>query len=225
MTQTNTLKAPGHRIKQKRGQKTYDRLVETSFKLLQQHEFEEITIAELTRAAGYSVGAFYARFRSKDEFFDAMIVEHIADRTKARSEIFATVANDELVHALVEETVTYYWKRRRFWRAALMRSIRDPEFWEPLRRLGIGFADLLVARINERARQPLTKDEDANVRFAFQLLLGTINNAIINRPGPVFIGQAQFIANMARAFRLVSEYDRLMSIPQKPKRKPPAGSG
>jgi len=222
MTEASKAKAPGHRIKQKRGQQTYNRLVETGFKLLQQQELEAITIADLTRAAGYSVGAFYARFRSKDEFFDAMIVEHIAHRTKARSEILAAAPDDELVHALIEETVTYYWKRRRFWRAALMRSIRDPGFWEPLRRLGLEFGDLLVARVVKRTQRPLTKEEDANIRFAFQLLLGTINNAIINRPGPVFIGQAQFVANMARAFRLVSEYDRLMSTPQNSRRKPTA---
>jgi AcrR family transcriptional regulator len=222
MTESSKAKTPGHRIKQKRGQQTYDRLVETGFKLLQQRELEAITIADLTRAAGYSVGAFYARFRSKDEFFDAMIVEHIALRTKARSKILAAAPDHELVHALIEETVTYYWKRRRFWRAALMRSIRDPGFWEPLRRLGLEFGDLLVARIHERAQRPLTQEEDANIRFAFQLLLGTINNAIINRPGPVFIGQAQFVANMARAFRLVSEYDRLTSTPQKSSRRPAA---
>jgi hypothetical protein len=50
------------------------------------------------------------------------------------------------------------------------------------------------------------------VRFAFQIALGTINNAILNRPGPSFIGQAEFIDNLARAFRLVSDYDRLICL-------------
>jgi AcrR family transcriptional regulator len=212
MPPTNAAEAPGRRIKQQRGQRTYDRLVETGFKLLQQQEFEAITIADLARVAGYSVGAFYARFRSKDEFFDAMIATHMAYRTKARTELLTTVADDALVNTLIEDTVTYYWKRRRFWRAALMRSMRDPNFWEPIRNHSHEFADSLVARIQARVRRPLTKEEDANVRFAFQLVLGTINNAIINRPGPVFIGQTQFIENMARAFRLVSDYDRLMGI-------------
>jgi hypothetical protein len=73
------------------------------------------------------------------------------------------------------------------------------------------FADLLIERMNERARRPLTKSERLNVSFAFQLALGTINNAILNRPGPIFIEQDLFIQNLARAFRLVSDFDRLIA--------------
>jgi AcrR family transcriptional regulator len=202
----------GHRTKQKRSRATYKRLVETAFALLEHNELETITIAELTRAAGYSVGAFYARFRSKEEFFEAMLAEHIASRTTARNRLFARLADDELVNALIEELVTSYWRRRRFWRAALIRSTREPDRWEPLRKHGRELGDLLVSRITARTGRALTPGEDANVRFACQVALGTINNAIINRPGPIFMGQAAFIDNLARAFRLVSDYDRLMGL-------------
>ena len=204
--------ALGHRAKQKRSRTTYARLVQTAFALLEHNELETITIAGLTRAAGYSVGAFYARFRSKDEFLDAMLAEHVASRSAARNRLFATLPDHELVNALIEDLVASYWKRRRFWRAALIRSSREPERWEPLRKHGRELGDLLVARITQRTRRPLTSAEDANVRFACQITLGTINNAIINRPGPIFMGQAVFIDNLARAFRLVSDYDRLMGI-------------
>jgi AcrR family transcriptional regulator len=204
--------APGNRVKQKRGRKTYERLVQTAFELLEHTDLEAITIAEITRAAGYSVGAFYARFRSKSEFFEAMLAQHIAHRETTRNRLLATRPDDELVDAIIEDLVTSYWERRRFWRAALIRSTHDPALWEPLRNHGRAFADGLVSRITERIRRPLTSAEDANIRFAFQLALGTINNAIINRPGPIFMGQAAFIENLARAFRLVSEYDRLMGL-------------
>jgi AcrR family transcriptional regulator len=203
---------PGRRIKQDRGRKTYARLVQTAFELLERNELESISIASLTRAAGYSVGAFYARFRSKDEFFEAMLAEHIASRTRARNRLFATLADGELVNALIEDLVTSYWKRRRFWRAALIRGTRQPERWESLRKHGRELGDLLVSRITARTGRPLSPAEDANVRFACQVTLGAINNAIINRPGPVFMGQGAFIDNLARAFRLVSDYDRLMGL-------------
>jgi hypothetical protein len=93
-----------------------------------------------------------------------------------------------------------------------VRSIRDPDFWQPIREHGREYASLLIARISKQARRRLTKVEETNVRFAFQIALGTINNAIINRPGPLLIGQAQFVENLARAFRLVSDYDSLMAI-------------
>jgi len=204
--------ALGRRITQSRGRKTYDRLIRTAFELLKRRDLESITVAELARAAGYSVGGFYARFRSKDEFFAAMVAEHIAQRTTARNRLFADLPDEELVSTLIEDLVTFYWERRRFWRAALIRSTRDPAFWKPLRKHGREFADALIARITGNIGRPLTSNEDANVRFAFQVALGTINNAIFNRPGPMFIGQAVFIENLVRAFRLVSGYDRLMGL-------------
>ncbi len=66
-----------------------------------------------------------------------------------------------------------------------------------------------IERIGKHARRPLTKQEDTNIRFAVQFALGTINNAIINRPGPIFLGQELFVKNLVRAFRLVSDYDNL----------------
>jgi AcrR family transcriptional regulator len=197
------------RIRQKRSQKTYEALIATTFKLLERREFDAISIAELTQKAGYSVGAFYARFKSKDELFDAMVVSHIADRQAARKKQFESAPDTTLIRELMAETVNYYWARRRFWRAALIRSIRDLDFWEPLRKLGHEFADMMIERIASRAKRPLTEAEQTNVRFAIQMVLGTINNTIINRPGPIFMEQALFVDNLARAFRLVSGYDEL----------------
>jgi len=67
----------------------------------------------------------------------------------------------------------------------------------------------MIERIAARAKRPLNDAEQTNVRFAIQLVLGTINNTIINRPGPIFMEQALFVDNLARAFRLVSGYDEL----------------
>jgi AcrR family transcriptional regulator len=212
MNDADSASGPGHKIKQARGQKTYDALIATGFKLLENRELESISIAELAKAAGYSVGAFYARFRSKDEFFDAMIAQHLEQRTRARTRLFAKEPDETLVDRMIEELVRYYWKRRGFWRAALIRSVRSPDFWEPLRQHGRVHADMLIARMSAKARRPLSETERTNVRFAFQLALGTINNAIINRPGPIMLGQALFVANLARAFRLVAGYDELMGI-------------
>jgi AcrR family transcriptional regulator len=200
---------PGLRIRQKRGQVTYDALIDTAFAMLGEREFDEISVAELAQKAGYSVGAFYARFRSKDELFDAMVLQHVQNRRDTRRRQFAMTDDATLLHELLDETVRYYWGRRRFWRAAMIRSIREPEFWEPVRKLSYEFADALLARFRGRAGRPLTKAEDANVRFAVQLAFGLINNTILNRPGPFFLEHELFIDNLVRAFKLVSGYDEL----------------
>jgi AcrR family transcriptional regulator len=210
------------RIKQKRSQKTYDTLIETAFKLLEDREFDDISIAELAQKAGYSVGAFYARFKSKDELFDALMTRHIEHRRAAREQQFAIESDEVLIRDLVEGMVDYFWARRRFWRAALFRSIRDPDFWEPLRKLSRELGDAFVLRISSRANRTLTEQEETNVRFAVQVTLGTINNTIINRPGPIFMGQALFVENLARALRLVSGYDEPVgsrSVPRSAKKR------
>jgi AcrR family transcriptional regulator len=220
MSSTAVTVATGRRIRQKRSQKTYDALIATTFELLEQREFDEISIAALAQKAGYSVGAFYARFRSKDELFSAMVAQHMAGRKDARERLFTTVPDSMLIPVYIEETVSYYWHRRRFWRAALMRSIRDPDFWEPIRNQRHGLATSLIERIRVRIKRALTEAEEMNVRFAAQLVLGTINNAIINRPGPILMGQALFVDNLSRAFRLVSGYDDLIAGKRTTKRKP-----
>jgi AcrR family transcriptional regulator len=212
------------RIRQKRGQVTFDAMVDTAFALLEHREFDEISIAELAQKAGYSVGAFYARFHSKDELFDAMVLQHVQNRRKARQRQFATTGDAELIHSLLEETVHYYWGRRRFWRAALIRSIREPEFWTPMRKLSHEFADSLLGRIRARAGRALTESEQANVRFAVQLAFGLINNTILNRPGPFFLEQELFIKNLVRAFGLVSGCDELGLTHVPRRRKRPTGS-
>lgn len=197
------------RIRQKRGQVTYDALIDTAFAMLEEKEFDEISIAELAQKAGYSVGAFYARFHSKDELFDAMVQQHVHNRRKTRQRQFEESNDARLLHELLDETVHYYWGRRRFWRAALIRSITEPAFWAPMRKLSHEFADALLGRLRDRAGRALTGTEEANVRFAVQLAFGLINNTILNRPGPFFLEQNLFIENLVRAFKLVSGYDEL----------------
>jgi AcrR family transcriptional regulator len=209
----SNVRAPavlGRAVRQKRSQKTYDALIATGFKLLEKREFESITVAELVQAAGYSVGAFYSRFHSKDEFFEALIAHHLEERAQAREALLERAPNDDWIAALIGDIASYYWKRRRFWRAALVRSGHDPSFWAPIRRQAQVTYASLVARIQRDARRALTKEECTNIRFAFQLVLSAVNNRIVNRPRPSFIGQADFIAYLVRAFRLVSEYDTLI---------------
>ena len=114
---------------------------------------------------------------------------------------------------LIADFVAYYWKRRQFWRAVLQRSSREEKFWEPIKQDGREFDNKLMERIAQRAGRALREAERTNVSFAFQLARGTINNAILNRPGPIFIGQEQFVRNLARAFRLISGYDQLIGTP------------
>lgn len=200
---------PGRNTQQARSRKTYDALIAAGFKLLRQSEFESITIAGIADAAGYSVGAFYARFKSKQEFFEAMVARHIKERTDAQKRLLANASHDELINTWIEGIVKYYWNRRAFWRAVLMRSTNDPVFWTPIDHNAQSFVNALTARIASDTGRSLTESESTNVRFAVHMVLSTINNRIVNRPRPSLIGRSTFVANLCRAFRLISDFDRL----------------
>lgn len=202
----------GRRIRQQRSRKTHAALIATGFRLLDKHEFESITVADLAREAGYSVGAFYSRFRSKDEFLDALVAQHLEQRTRARARVLATSTPDSLIENLVRDLVGYYWKRRLFWRAALQRGMRDPSFWKHLEEQGQQTAAAVVAKFSEIARRKLTEAEVMDVKFAYHFVLGAVNNSIVNRPGPaLFLDRERFIRNLVRTFRLVSNYDSLLA--------------
>lgn len=209
MAEAQSQDAPGRTIRQARSRKTYEAFIASGFRLLEKVEFEDITIAGLADAAGYSVGAFYARFESKDEFFAAMVAKHVDVRTRARDELLETASHDKLVGEWIEDLVRYYWKHRGFWRAVLMRSTNDPGFWAPIDRIGRDFVSLLTARIERDIGRDLTKTESTNVRFAIHMILSTVNNRIVNRPRPSLIGRSTFVQNLTRAFWLVSGYDSL----------------
>jgi AcrR family transcriptional regulator len=198
-------------IKQERGHITYDALIEAGFKLLAERDIEDISILELSRVAGYSVGAFYARFRSKDEFFDALIERHLERRTATQKHLVETLSRKALVPELVSNIVDYYWDHHVFWRAVLRRTLRDPALWQPFR---LHFDENLarfIGRIEQEIRRTLTAAEARSITFAFQTLMGTINISIINQPGPVFIGQDLFKEELTRAFVQVSGLDEILA--------------
>jgi AcrR family transcriptional regulator len=199
--------SPVLNITQKRSKKTYDALIKTGFRLLKKREWDSITVAELSRSAGYSVGAFYARFRSKDELLDALVANHRKARKTALEHFFSSHNNDDFIDELIKDIVHYHWNNRNFWRTAQVHGMRDPEFWAPIRQGGHDVTTKTIKMLSEQANRPLTDEEEINVRFAFQIIFGTLNNTIINRPGPIFMNQKPFVEKLTQAFRLVSKCD------------------
>lgn len=204
-------KSHGRQIKQQRGHRTYDALVNTGFKLLEKKDLEKIPVSELAREAGYSVGAFYARFHSKDEFFDALVFKHLENRTNTLIDVYANIPMASLVPDLIQNMAEYYWEHRQFWRAVLVKSARDPSFWDPFRNHFLESTKRFIDRVHDETNRTLTEKEEANIYFAFQVVLSTINSSIYNQSGPIIIGQKLFIEELIRAFWLISDFDIITS--------------
>jgi hypothetical protein len=88
-------------------------------------------------------------------------------------------------------------------RSAISKRMVDPSVWDPIRSNGHFTASRFIEWWTKRQGHPLSADEEMTVRFAFQVLLGTLNNTLVNQPGPLDIKDPDFLVQLERAFRLV----------------------
>ncbi|MFO7275581.1 MAG: TetR/AcrR family transcriptional regulator [Pseudomonadota bacterium] len=190
--------------KQARSRETRERLIAAGFRLLRRKTFDELSVAEIARAAGCSVGAFYVRFADKDHFFLALIDRFRARRQAALEEMYARTTPETVVHDAVRREYAIVGEHLNLWRAALKRGMKDPGFWEIFRATGRRATDRFLEYRAACLGRALTEREIADIRFAFQVVRGTINNTIVNAPGPLSADDPEFLPQLERAFRLVA---------------------
>jgi AcrR family transcriptional regulator len=190
-------------VKQRRGEQTRDRLLVAGKRLIARRDFDSIAVAEIAQAAGCSVGAFYQRFRDKDAFFGALVAHYVSAARATTLTLFEEHQDDRLIGALVLATAVRFRNNTGLIRTAIRKRMDEAELWEPIRRHGYFVADTFIAWRGARRGHPLSAAEITATRFAFQVLYGTLNNAIVNRPGPIDLEDADFVVQLERSFRLV----------------------
>jgi len=191
-------------VKQSRSQKTRDRLLAAGFKLLRRKDFDQLSVADIARAANCAVGSFYQRFFDKDQYFFALAEMR---REQSRTQLanwYDGVKLGSIVERAVERELNFVLEHPDFWRAALRRGTTDPAFWEEFRALGKASVDRFIEVYADLLGRALKTDEQEGIRFAFQMVRGTMNNTLINRPGPLKLEDAGFRRQIERAFRLVA---------------------
>lgn len=84
--------------KKRRREETRQRLLDASLSVFARHGYERATVDEIVREAGFSKGAFYVHFESKEDLFWAMLEERIAAHQEALRQAIdpsASVAENE----------------------------------------------------------------------------------------------------------------------------------
>ncbi len=180
---------PAH---QKRSRDLVAKLLTGGLELLKSHDFDTLSIERLCAHMDVTIGSFYARFETKDAFVLTMqrLVVEQAREWSTQNYVEGRVPNDSLAHLLawfVKGTVHWYRKHEGFVRASIRRSASDPAAWTPIRELGQMQSDLMLPHIRLMLRsKPSAEQEDA-IRFAFQMMNGTLNNMVLINPGPFSI--------------------------------------
>jgi len=189
-------------VKQQRGRDTRDRLLTAGQQLVAQRDIDAVSVAEIARAADCSVGAFYQRFHDKESFFRALIAQYVAEGRAATLALFDAYDDDRLIGALVASYAERFRRSTGLVRAGIRKRMEDASVWEPIRRNGHDTADRFIEWLAGQYGRALSRQEEVWVRFAFQILYSTLNNAVVNRPGPLELEDRAFLVQLERVFRL-----------------------
>lgn len=118
------------RPQQPRSQETLERLAQATLQLLEEKSFEQISIEEIAKRAGSSVGGFYARFPDKEALFSYLFAQYKAELEATTSEMFEPnrwheVPLRQRVEAISTLGLTVFRQRTGFFRTLVLRTIMD----------------------------------------------------------------------------------------------------
>ena len=202
-TLTSERTAPLRAV-QPRALATRDSLLSAGRALLADRDLHALPIAEIASATGLSVGAFYGRFRDKESFF-ALLQEQVTAEWLASARSALAESADRarvparVVEAIVELTLGTYRDNSGLIRAALKHASTHPGSWTPVKRTGQMFVDEMAAALAPRLGHLPPAQRRLRVRFAMQMLFGTLVNAVLNDPGPMRLADPGLQRELVRA--------------------------
>jgi AcrR family transcriptional regulator len=191
--------------KQRRSRETRDALLAAGWTLLATTSWDRLSVNDLVAEAKSSVGSFYSRFADKDSYFDSLASQWLQRRRAETLALFGRLhASDDYVDAIIMDVYKSVLGSRNFWHAAIIRGVGVPDFWAPFRESGLRRIKEFLRLRSEELDRTLSAEEIRDIRFAFQMVNGVINNGILNRPGPIMIESREFEVALVRSFKAVA---------------------
>jgi len=187
------LDIPGMRpARQKRSRDLVADLLRAGLDLLKDRDFDRLSIADLCAATDITVGSFYARFEGKDAYLRALQQYVIEESRRAMARDLRADADwprglPGFIDWIVGSGVKWYRTYEGLVRASLRHAGSAPETWTPLRDLGRERIELLLPVALKLLNRPTTRTDEDAIRFAYQILAGTMNNMVLINPGPFSI--------------------------------------
>ncbi|HEY0023708.1 MAG TPA: TetR/AcrR family transcriptional regulator [Longimicrobium sp.] len=175
-----TVRAP----RQARSSEGLERILLAAEEVFAEKEFSAATLAEIASRAGYTVGAFYARFSNKAALLKTLedriyrTVEQVLD---ARTASLATGQETpgEFLRAAVEDSVTVYRRHRGALRALVAQAREDGELRERMRRVNATTIERFAGALRAHPGSVRHPDPEAAVEFALVLIGSTLRQTIL----------------------------------------------
>ena len=194
--------------RQKRSRETTAALLQAGAEMLRTHSLAELSIEALCRQVNATVGAFYSRFESKDAYFNALMALAARDGESRLSRMkednrLADANLAELSRRLVRGTIGWMRNHEGVLRAALQHDDTRPDRWstfKELARANVANATPILLGAMGRGNKPA---KTRAIAFGFQVVLGTLVNAILNDPGPLSIHDGELEERLANCLLLL----------------------
>jgi AcrR family transcriptional regulator len=196
--------------RQKRSREMTAALLEAGADMLRTRSLAELSIEALCAKVGATVGAFYSRFESKDAYFNALIELAARDGARRLSAMTANAALKdtslaELCRVLVSGIIGWIRNHEGVLRAALQHDDTRPDRWTTFK----GLARASVAGATPPLLCAMGKGRAAaktrGIAFGFQVVLGTLVNAILNDPGPLSLHDREMEDRLSGCLLLLLE--------------------
>ncbi len=158
--------------------------------LLKDVDFDGLSIDTLCERTSSTIGAFYSRFENKEAFVDALqLILVRATRQRIEADYATNAAPTDSLESfigwIVKGAISWYRRNEGVIRASLRRTNKEADTWIPMRDLvGVQAAHALPYIMRLLPSDAAANGAEERVRFAFQMLFGTMNNMVLINPGP-----------------------------------------
>ena len=194
--------------RQQRSRETTAALLAAGAEMLRTHSLAELSIKALCRQVRATVGAFYSRFESKEAYFNALMALAARDGEGRLSAMKQDARLTEvdlagLSRRLVRGTIGWIRNHEGVLRAALQHDDTRPDRWstfKELARANVANATPVLLRVMGPGRKAA---KTRAIAFGFQVVLGTLVNAILNNPGPLSIHDRELEERLAGCLLLL----------------------
>jgi len=201
--------------RQKRSREMTAALLQAGADMLRTRSLAELSIEALCAEVGATVGAFYSRFESKEAYFNALIelaardgkrgLARMAERERLADTNLAKLGLAELCRRLVSGVIGWARKHEGVLRAALQHGDTRPDRWSTFKSL----ARATTAQATPPLLCIMGKGRKAgktrSIAFGYQLVLGTLVNAILNDPGPLSLHDREIEVRLSGCLQLLLE--------------------
>lgn len=185
---------------QERSKATLERLLDASEMLIVELGYERTTVAAIARAAGSSVGAFYARFTDKDALL-LTLGERFYDQASAtvtsvlEPERWQDVPLSGALPTILAFTARMFRERQQLIRAIMQLSTRDPDVDSLGSRLATHIGDRIEALLIARDEMPGHPRPRAALEFAVYIVLSALSSwAFHGADDPMVSSEQDFAA-------------------------------